>query len=330
MQKRGKFEAITETHAWNLQQGTMLNWNPLNPDTEFIHNDRIDGDIISVIYNINTGNRRLLSRPVSALSQNGRYALSLTYGRLQRMRKVVGYTGTIDPNPTTKHPDNDGIFLIDMQSGETKLVISIKEVFEHLVDKHPFLKEKDMWFNHVGFNPSSTRFFFLARCWEGGELQTGLFTANIDGSGLSETVPFGTRVSHFTWYNDHQIVFTSNYRGQGREHVMVTDGADDFRLLAENNLNFDGHMTFSPNREWMVTDRNVSESLEKWLILMLYQDETLTVLHKFDMHETQFLQGELRCDLHSRWNRQGDMICVDALNASDGTRQLHLIHLDLP
>jgi hypothetical protein len=27
--RTGKFETIAETHAWNLQQGTMLHWNPL-------------------------------------------------------------------------------------------------------------------------------------------------------------------------------------------------------------------------------------------------------------------------------------------------------------
>ncbi len=33
----GTFEKISETHAWNLQQGAMLHWNPLN-DNEFLYN----------------------------------------------------------------------------------------------------------------------------------------------------------------------------------------------------------------------------------------------------------------------------------------------------
>lgn len=31
--KSYKFEKLTQTNAWNYQQGTMLHWNPLNPDT---------------------------------------------------------------------------------------------------------------------------------------------------------------------------------------------------------------------------------------------------------------------------------------------------------
>ncbi len=59
----GAFEPITETYAWNLQQGAMLNWNPLAADTEIIHNDRVDGEIVSVVYNIQSGSRR---RPAPA------------------------------------------------------------------------------------------------------------------------------------------------------------------------------------------------------------------------------------------------------------------------
>jgi hypothetical protein len=319
----GVFDRITETHAWNLQQGAMLHW--ITPDTGFVHNDRMDGEIVSVIHNVKTGQRRILPRPVNAVSSNGRYALSLTYGRLQRMRKVVGYVGTVDPNPDEKHPDNDGVFLMDLQSGETRLVVSIKQVFDMLVERHPMLREKDMWFNHVGFNRDDTRFFFLGRCWEDGELQTGMFTASLDGTDLREVVPFGTRVSHFEWRDANQIIFTSDFRGRGREHVLVTDGDSDFRLVAEGDLNFDGHMTFSPDRNWLVTDQNVLDGLEKWLLLVRMRDESVSLLHRFPMLEPRFLVGDLRCDLHPRWNRSGDAICVDALNPHDGTRQLHVV-----
>ena len=47
------------------------------------------------------------------------------------------------------------------------------------------------------------------------------------------------------------------------------------------------------------------------------------------MGEERFYAGDLRCDLHLRWNRQGmggegDAVCFDALDARDGTRQLHV------
>ncbi|HLV33880.1 MAG TPA: hypothetical protein VKY59_02150 [Spirillospora sp.] len=324
----GQFERVTETRAWNLQQGAWLYWNPLAADSEIIHNDREGSELVSVIYNLHTGQRRILPRPINALSQDGAYALCLTYGRLQRMRKVVGYAGAVDPNPNHPHPANDGVFLMDMRTGDVRLVVSIQQVYDILAPHHPVVRDNHMWFNHVAFNPSATRFYFLARCWKDGQMQTGAFTANRDGSDLRQVTPFGTRASHLDWRSDTEFAATFDVRGRGREHVLVNDNDGTFRFVAEGRLNFDGHMTFSPDRSWMVTDQNVAESLEKWLLLVRLADEEMTVLHQFPMHELRWLSGDLRCDLHPRWNRTGDTICVDAL-AADGTRQLHTIHLDL-
>lgn len=324
----GQFERIAETYAWNLQQGAMLHWNPLNPDTEIIHNARMDGEIVSVVLNIHTGQKRLLPRPVSAVSHNGKYALSLTYGRLQRMRKVVGYTGAVDPNPNDPHPANDGVFVMDLETGAVWLAVSIQQVYDLLAAAHPIVRDRHMWFNHVAFNRSDTRFFFLARCWEGDHLQTGMYTVGVDGSDLREVVPFGKSVSHFDWRNDTDILVTYDLRGRGREHVLHTDGSEDYRVICEGDLNFDGHPSFSPDSQWLVTDKNVSETLEKWLLLCRLEDEALTVLHHFPMFEPRFLGSDLRCDLHPRWNHTGDAICVDAL-AADGTRQLHVVRVEL-
>ncbi len=47
-------ESIEETRAWNLQQGTMLYWNPAAPETQFFFNDRDEatGRIYCVLYDI--------------------------------------------------------------------------------------------------------------------------------------------------------------------------------------------------------------------------------------------------------------------------------------
>jgi len=44
----GQFEKISENHAWNLQQGAMLHWNPLHDD-EILYNDRQGNQIISMV-----------------------------------------------------------------------------------------------------------------------------------------------------------------------------------------------------------------------------------------------------------------------------------------
>lgn len=47
------------------------------------------------------------------------------------------------------------------------------------------------------------------------------------------------------------------------------------------------------------------------------------------MKEKKYVNSDVRCDLHPRWNRRGNKICIDALNPADWTRQLHVVHLEV-
>jgi hypothetical protein len=43
----------------------------------------------------------------------------------------------------------------------------------------------------------------------------------------------------------------------------------------------------------------------------------------------EYMSGDLRCDLHPRWNRAGNAVCFDALETKGWTRQLHVAQLEL-
>ncbi|RPJ58597.1 MAG: hypothetical protein EHM23_17015 [Acidobacteria bacterium] len=325
----GVTRVIGSTHAWNFQQGAMLHWNPLNPDDEILFNERREGQIVTAVLDVNTGHRRVISRAINAVSHNGRYALGLTYGRLTRMRPVVGYVGVTDPNPEDPHPDNDGIFLIDLKTGASNLVVSISAVYRQLVQKHPELRDRHMWFNHTVFNKDDTRFFFLARCWTEENarrrLESAMFTANLDGSDLREVVPFGRGVSHFEWRNAREIMATFRFEGKEMRHVLFTDGLADYKSIGEGFIQGDGHCSFAPDGNWLVTDRNDGGAQSKSLLIFDLKSGAGLLLGSFPMQ--QYLGGDLRCDLHPRWNRTGTAICFDALETDAWTRQLHVAEL---
>jgi hypothetical protein len=322
--KTGQFEKIAETNAWNLQQGAMLHWNPLEPD-EIIYNNRKDNQIISIVMNIQTAKKRILPAAINGLSHNGKYALSLSYGRLGRLRKTVGYQGLEDSTINIPHPDNDGVFVMNMLTGQRKLAVSILDFYKLIKDRHPELKDRHMWCNHTVFNKSDNRFFFLGRSNEKGRLQTGMFTANIDGSELREVIPYGYRVSHFDWRNDKEIIATFQRNG-GRGHYLFTDGRGDYKALGDGFLDFDGHCTFAPNQNWLVTDRK--QRLNQSLIIYNVLTRQGKILTTLDMKLRRNISGHLRCDFHPRWNRTGDAICFDAIDQKNGTRQLHIAYLD--
>jgi len=325
--RTGHFEKITETKAWNFQQGAFMHWNPLKPDSEILYNDRVDNEIVSVFLDINSGKKRVLPRPVNGLSHNGKYALSLTYGRLGRMRNVVSYANVVDPYADEPHPEKDGVFVMDLQTGDYKLVVSINQVYEMLKERHPELAHKHIWFNHTVFNKNDTRFFLLARTLEGndGPLETGMFTAGIDGSDLREVVPYGYDVSHFDWRNNKEIIATFELGSNGRRHYHFTDGVNEYKRLGNGSLDFDGHCTFSPDQNWIATDHKVKETLMQSIILHNFKTDSSKTLATFHMKEKKFITGKLRCDFHPRWNREGSAICFDAIDQDSGKRQMHLV-----
>jgi len=186
-----------------------------------------------------------------------------------------------------------------------------------------------MWFNHTVFNKNDTRFFFLARANlpPRERRYTAMFTANLDGSELREVVPFDKRVSHFDWRNNKEIIATFSMDGPDRRHVLFTDGKADYKVIGDGFLDFDGHCSFSPDQNWLVTDHKHHDTLEQSLLLYNLRSKQKLVLCRYSMRERKYMSGDIRCDFHPRWNRTGDKLCFDAIEPTNGTRQLHIVDL---
>jgi hypothetical protein len=326
--ENGKFSPIAKTSAWNLQQGSLIHWNPLQAESEIIYNDIVDKEMASVRLDVFNGKKTVLPRPISAVAKKGKYALSLTYGRLSRMRKVVGYAGAVDPYANEAHPSKDGVFLIDLEKNRSKLIVSIAEVFEKSVADYPLLAKRHIWFNHTDINPSGTRFLFLARSRnEKGKIDSAMFTANMDGSDLRMVIPFGNGVSHFCWRNDREIVAVHRQKPEDKKlkHIIFTDGEQDFRVIGEDFIIDNGHCTFTPNGRWMATDRKQDESHSFSLWMYDMELDKGMMLSNKPMFEYSHMHGDMRCDFHPRWNPSGNKICFDAIDTATLTRQLHLV-----
>jgi hypothetical protein len=203
-------------------------------------------------------------------------------------------------------------------------------VFERLVGRHAELREQPMFIQHSVLNPSSTRFFFLARTNIGGKLNSAMFSAALDGSGLREVVPFGQGVSHFAWRGDGEIMATFSFEGKVR-HVLFGDvERQEYRVVGDEFLEGDGHCSFGPDRDVLVTDRNVREPMAKMLMTYDMRRKAGVHLGTFPMETPsgeKYLSGDTRCDLHPRWKASGDEICFDALETKTWTRQVHVAYL---
>ena len=262
-----RWEPMAETRAWNWQQGSMLRWLPSAPDRLIIYNDREEDRFISVIRDVRTGDTQKLPRPVYAVSHDGRSAVTLNFARLHRTRPGYGYVGLPDHWAEENCPDKDGIYWMDLTTGEERLIISLAQIVR--IRPNPTMEGAEHWFNHLLFNSDDSRFLFLHR-WrrpDGGWF-TRMFTADPDGSNIHR-VSDHEMVPHCDWRDERRILAWARRHGIGDRYFLFTDRAEEREIIGEGVLTTDGHCSYSPDRHWILTDTYPDQ--EDMRSLLLYR-----------------------------------------------------------
>ena len=311
------FIPYAKTSAFNLQQGSMMHWI----GEEFTFNDWESGTLVSRALNPKTKNIRTIQGAIAAVSPTEPVAIGLNYQRMAHCRSVVGYASDLELNNIKAQPEDDGLYLLDLQDGTSKLILSIADLMSTIDDER--LVERRAWFNHVLFNTDGTRILFFCRVRHEKGFYSSLWTVNPDGTGLEIQIPFGYRVSHFDWKTPTEILVSSDIVDE-MGFVEFTDGMRNFKPLGRGVLPNDGHASFSPDRQWLLCD-TYPRGTERLAELLLYHitENRKIVLGEFH-HEEQF-SGDIRCDLHPRWSSDGKTITFDSVH--EGSRQIYSIDL---
>lgn len=319
-----RFEPLTETRAWCWQQGAMLQWWPGDPERKIVFNDRRDGRFVSVIMDIHSGAERILPRPVSAISRDGRQALSLNLSRLADERPGYGYAGLPDPYADCGVTDENGIDLLDLATGEARLIISLAQAAE--LDHVSTMDGVKHWFNHALVSPEDKRFIVLHRwrCTDatrGWHHYTRMLTANVDGSGIF-LLNDHDMTSHFDWRDGTHVIAYARRFERGDHYFLFTDRSSEVELIggAEFAALRDGHCGYSSDGSWILTDTYPGETKHRRLLLYHPGQDRLIDLGRF---YSQPWLTECRCDLHPRWSRDGRRICFDSSHS--GSRQIYVM-----
>jgi hypothetical protein len=315
----GEYIALSETHAFNWQQGAMLHWLPAAPDRQIIYNDRRDDRFVSVVLDVFGGEQRVLGRPTSDVGLGGRWAASLNFARIAQTRPGYGYAGLADPHAGEPHPREDGLWVIDMASGEGRLVVSMHDIYDYL-DRPPYLETAKMWFNHTLFNTTETRLAFLVRWRNGPSWQTRMFVVDPDGHNLRMILP-GPMVSHYDWRNEQEILAWATLGGEDHFY-LINDVTGEYEAVGPELLTQDGHCSYSHNGRWILTDTYPAPpSYERTLKIYIPAENREVVVGRY-VSPPPFV-GEIRCDLHPRWSRDDRLICFDSVH--EGHRQVYVV-----
>ena len=315
----GKFEGVAETRAWNLQQGSMLHWLPTAPDRLITYNAREDDRFVGIVQDIHSGQKRILPHPISAMTRHGRQALGLNYARLKSLRPVVGYAGLQDPFADQNHPAEDGVYTMDTQTGEARVLVSYEEARAFL-SSYEEVQARKIWFNHTIINRDDTRVAFVVRYRdETREIRhTVLLSASMDGGDLRIVTDLGA--SHFDWLTE-ELIFGWVTMKEGQKYYLINDRTGEYRAVRPDILTKNGHCSFTRDGTWLLTDEYPDENSRQALLLWNMVEERLVVLGRF--HSPEPFRGEIRCDLHPRWSRDERQVSFDSIHG--GSRQVYVV-----
>jgi hypothetical protein len=330
-----KWIGLGESRAWGWQQGCMLQFLP-NSDTDVIWNDRQGDQFVSHIMNIKTMEKRTLPFAIYALSPDGIHAVTTDFERINNLRRGYGYAGIPDPNEEVIAPDNAGIYLCNLQTGERNLIISLAQMMNMELPNTGDPKFDDYpdhmhWFNHLLFNTDGTRFIFLHR-WKTpsnasvGGFGTLMYTSDLEGKDL-RLIDYSGYTSHFIWRDPEHIMAWTKIAPAGGGFYLFKDqeGAEP-ELEGEGIMTVNGHNTYLniQDNDWILNDTYPNK--DRVQKVYLYHVPTKKRIPIGDFYLDPQYKGEWRVDTHPRSSPDGTKVVIDCPNGEEG-RQLAIMDI---
>lgn len=339
-----KFIPITTTACWNFQEASMAHWLS---DDEFLFNDVRDGKFVTVILNWKTKAERILPMPVSAVSEDKTWAVSVNYARLYLTRPDYGYAGPgQDAREKVEWPEDDGLWVMDLKTGETKLILSVAQGRKLMPPTKTFPDKPGnplAYYCHTVISKDSQCIFFLARSvdWYNKEThkipswQTTSFTINKDGTNLRRCFRDKWAGSHFNWAPDgsHKMLVTVYWdgdkvqtKGQWSQVEFEVGKEDQVRRIGEGILDADWHCIYSPDGKFMSGETYWNKRNERPWVQVRLEDGMTMPEGTFFVPEN-YRQTYWRCDLHARYRPDGKQIGFNSVH--EGSRQVYVRDIKL-
>ncbi len=307
-------------------------------------------DFCSIIYDVNTKTKTTLPLPIYVVAPNASYFLSVDYSRFQVTHRTIGYSSTVNEPNLENAPKNDGMYFMDLKTNQVKLILSLDDLknFQNVSSMDKAIH----WITHIEISPDSKRILFIHRWSERVEDETcylhRLFTINKDGTDLSllectdhdlpqlrdnfdiNSVGFFDyeksqyQISHPAWKNNEEIIAWTPHEGKIAYH-LYNYKTKKVREIAKNILCENGHMTYAPNSNWLLTDTYPDNDTNERLLL-LYNEDSNKCYDIGSFYTSPNLGKENRCDLHPRWQQNGLKASIDSVHES--IRQQYIVDVE--
>jgi hypothetical protein len=309
-----------KTKAWNWQQGARLQWltNDLYAFNDF---DENSNKFITRVNSIQKDSElRRFEYPIQDAFKD-QYFLSLNYTRLNTLRPDYGYRNL--PNlddQELKMLGNDGIWYVDYESGEGKLLLSLEEIVNF--DYKDNFKDGYHYVNHVMISTDGERFIFLHRFFKKGRRFDRLLISDRYVNEI-KVLADNEMVSHCYWIDNNNIIGYLNNDKKEAGFYLINVNTGEFINYADGRLDAQGDGHPNVSGKWFVCDSYPDKSRMQHLTLNNLETGKSINLGEF-FHGFKY-NGETRCDLHPRFSHDGKKVFFDSV--FDGNRNMYMLNL---
>lgn len=302
----GVFHKIAETTTWCWQQGCMLQWHPADSNNLIIFNKMVNKNYGSEVWDVT---KKIgvdqYQFPIYSMDPNGKYAANLNFSRLGRLRPGYGYRLLPDATQNDPAPDDDGLFLLDLSTGNRTLVASLSQLADDVgeINCHHYI-------NHATFSPDGEKIAFFHLWSQENDVDRKMrFCVYNVLKNTIDAIESNGNVSHYCWKNSKMIlasVYFNNLCG-----YFIYNVCNNTKKNIHFNIKNDGHPMYHPsNNQYIVTDTYPNIFRNQKLYIANTENKKIMSIKNF---YTPFCYDNIvRCDLHPRWDRTGENCIIDS------------------
>jgi hypothetical protein len=342
----GESRPVAETRGWDSQLGAHLQWGADDRTLLFNDVEVATWTPYGVRLDPTSGRRERLEGTVYAVSPDGRWSASPCLRRTLRTQRGYGVVVPAGNVPANRDaPADDGIYLTDLTTGGTRLLVSIAAIFAQAFpaaarDRYA---GGDFYGFHVKWNPQGTRLLFVLRWlprtwlpWRRKKSHRRLNVVTLAADGSEPRIAVADSAwrkggNHPNWCPDGEhIVMNLNTDGEGLRFARVRYDGHGCTALSRT-IRGSGHPTMHPDGRHILTDAYPHEDVAfgdgttplRWIDLAAGTEQALLRIRTRSPYEAD--APALRVDPHPAWDRPFQRIAFNA--CPDGRRMVYVADL---